>query len=87
MSSEPSAYNLTFKTGAGKQKMLLPILLGLAGLSFLLLLAMIAYGSWIAHKMTVMERVSLDGHPIRMGLNCEDVYFPSRGDGVTLSGW
>ena len=67
--------------------MLLPILLGLAGLGFLVLLAMIAYGSWIAHKMTVMERVSLDSHPARLGLSCEDVEFPSRGDGVTLSGW
>ena len=87
LSSERSAYNLTFQTGAGKQKMLLPVLLGLAGLVFLVLLPMIAYGSWIAHKMTLMERVSLDGHPSRLGLNCEDVDFLSRGDEVPLSGW
>ena len=67
--------------------MLLPVLLGLAGLVFLILLAMIAYGSWIAHKMTVMERVSLIDHPSRLGLVCEDVKFLSRGDGVPLSGW
>ncbi len=67
--------------------MLLPILLGLAGLGFLALLVMIAYGSWIAHKMTVMERVSVDSHPTTLGLICEDVDFPSRGDGVSLRGW
>ena len=67
--------------------MFLPIILGLAGLGFLVLLAMIAYGSWIAHKMTVMERVSLDIHPTTLGLSCEDVEFPSRGDEVPLSGW
>jgi fermentation-respiration switch protein FrsA (DUF1100 family) len=67
--------------------MFLPIILGLAGLGFLVLLAMIAYGSWIAHKMTVMERVSLDSHPTTLGLSCEDVEFPSRGDEVPLSGW
>lgn len=67
--------------------MLIPLLLGLAGLGFLVLLAMIAYGSWIAHKMTVMERVSVDGHPTRLGLEWEDVDFLSRGDGILLSGW
>ena len=67
--------------------MLIPLLLGLAGLGFLVPLAKIAYGSWIAHKMTVMERVAVDGHPTRLGLVWKDVEFPSRGDGVLLSGW
>ena len=66
--------------------MLLPILLGLAALGFLVLLGMIAYGSWIAHKMTVMERVSVEGHPATMGLICEDVDFLSRGDRVGFLG-
>ena len=67
--------------------MLIPILLSLAGLALLVLLAMIAYGAWVAHKMTVMERVSVAGHPTRLGLIWEDVTFPSRGDRVALSGW
>jgi fermentation-respiration switch protein FrsA (DUF1100 family) len=37
--------------------------------------------------MTRVERVSVSGHPSRLGLPWEDVTFPSRGDGVSLSGW
>ena len=48
---------------------------------------MSAYATWVAHKMTVVERVPVSGHPSRLGLPWEDVTFPSRGDGVPLSGW
>jgi len=67
--------------------MLLPILLSLAGLVLLVLLASIAYAVWVAHKMTVRERKSVFDHPSRLGLQWEDVTFPSRGDKVPLSGW
>jgi len=67
--------------------MLIPILSGLAGLGFLVLLAIIAAAAWVAHKMTVQERVPVSGHPSRLGLEWEDVTFRSRGDQVLLSGW
>ena len=67
--------------------MLIPILLGLAGLVLLILLAIIAYATWIAHKMTMVERVTVSGHPSQLGISWEDVTFPSRGDEVLLSGW
>jgi len=67
--------------------LLIPTLLGLAGLVLLVLLVTIAYATWIAHKMTVVERVSVSGHPSQLDLLWEDVTFPSRGDGVPLSGW
>lgn len=67
--------------------MLIPILLGLAGLVLLALLGIIACAAWIAHKMTLQERVPVSGHPSRLGLDWEDVSFPSRGDQVPLSGW
>ena len=67
--------------------MLIPVLLGLAGLILIVLLAIIGYAAWVAHKMTVMERVSVGGHPSILGLRLEDVTFPSRGDEVPLSGW
>lgn len=67
--------------------MLLLTLLGLAGLVLLALLVMLAYATWVAHKLTTVERVPVSGHPSRYGLPWEDVTFPSRGDGVALSGW
>jgi fermentation-respiration switch protein FrsA (DUF1100 family) len=66
---------------------LIPILLGLAGLALLILLAIIASAAWIAHKMTLQERVPVSGDPSRWGLAWEDVNFPSRNDHVPLSGW
>jgi fermentation-respiration switch protein FrsA (DUF1100 family) len=53
----------------------------------LILFAMIAYAVWIAHKMTLMERVPVSGHPSRLGLEWRDVVFRSRNDEVVLSGW
>lgn len=67
--------------------MLIPILLGLAGLVILVLLAIFTYATWIAHKITKVERVPVTGHPSQFGLPWEDVTFPSRGDRVPLSGW
>ena len=67
--------------------MLIPILVSLAGLALLALLAIITVAAWIAHKMTVQERVPVSGHPSRLGLEWEDVTFHSRGDQVLLSGW
>jgi len=67
--------------------LLTPILLALAGLALLVLLAIIASAAWVAHKMTVLERVPVSGHPSQLGLQWEDVNFPSRGDHVPLRGW
>jgi len=67
--------------------LLVQVLLGLAGLALLVLLVMFAYAVWVAHRMTQVERVSVTGHPSRLGLAWEDVVFPSRGDEVPLSGW
>jgi len=67
--------------------LLVPILLGWAGLVLLVLLAMLAYAAWVAHRLTAVERVSVTGHPSQFGLPWEDVTFPSRGDEVILSGW
>ena len=67
--------------------MLIPILLVLTGLILIVLLAIIGYAALVGHKLTVMERVSVGGHPSILGLRWEDVTFPSRGDEVTLSGW
>ena len=71
----------------GQHELLIPILLGLGGLILIVLLGIIGYAAWIAHKLTVMERVPVGGHPSKMGLRWEDVTFPSRGDEVPLSGW
>ncbi len=67
--------------------MLILILLVLAGPAFLVLLAMFAYATWIAHNMTLQERVALYGHPSQLDLRWEDVTLRSRGDAVPLSGW
>ncbi|MFC1990389.1 alpha/beta hydrolase [Chloroflexota bacterium] len=67
--------------------MLIPTLFGLAGLVLLVVLTIFTYAAWVAHKMTIIERVSVTGHPSRLGLLWEDVTFPSRGDEVPLSGW
>jgi dipeptidyl aminopeptidase/acylaminoacyl peptidase len=67
--------------------LLIPTILGLAGLTLLLLLAVFTYATWVAHKMTKVERISVTGHPSQFGLPWEDVTFTSRGDEVVLSGW
>lgn len=67
--------------------MLIPILIGLAGLALLVLLVIISAAAWVAHKMTVQERIPVSGHPSRLGLEWEDVTFRSWGDQILLSGW
>ena len=67
--------------------MLIPTILGLVGLALLLLLAVFTYATWVAHKITTVERISVTGHPSQFDLPWEDVTFPSRGDEVVLSGW
>ena len=58
-----------------------------AGFFLFVLLAMIVNGAWVAHKMTMTERVSVTGDPSHLGLQWEDVGFLSRGDGISLNGW
>jgi pimeloyl-ACP methyl ester carboxylesterase len=48
---------------------------------------MIVYATWVAHRLTTVERVPVGGHPSMLGLSWEDVTFPSRVDEVLLSGW
>lgn len=67
--------------------MLIPILLGLAGLVLLVVLAVFIYAAWLAHTITMVERVSVSGHPSYLGLESEDVTFLSRNDEVPLCGW
>ncbi len=67
--------------------MLIPTLVGLAGLCLSVLLTMFAYAALVAHRITKVERVPVGGHPSRLGVPWENVTFPSRGDGVPLSGW
>ena len=67
--------------------MLIPTLIGLAGICLLVLLIIIAYAILVAHRITRVERVPVTGHPHWLGLPWEDVTFTSRGDGVALSGW
>ena len=63
------------------------LLLSVAALASLIVLAMFAYGAWIAHNLTLQERMPVSGHPMQLGLHWEDVAFPSRGDAVPLVGW
>jgi dipeptidyl aminopeptidase/acylaminoacyl peptidase len=67
--------------------LLIPTILGLVGLTLLLLLAVFTYATWVAHTITKVERISVTGHPSQFDLPWEDVTFPSRGDEVVLSGW
>jgi fermentation-respiration switch protein FrsA (DUF1100 family) len=67
--------------------LLIPVILGLAGLTLLILLVIFAYATWVAHKITTVERISVTGHPSQFDLPWDDVTFPSRGDEVLLSGW
>ncbi len=67
--------------------MLLPSLLSIAGLVILVLLLILAYATRVAHKITMIDRVSVSGHPSQLDLVWEDVTFPSRNDEVLLSGW
>jgi len=67
--------------------LLIPIILSVVGLIALSLLIIFLYATWVAHKITMIDRVSVSGHPSQLGLVWEDVTFPSRNDEVPLSGW
>ena len=67
--------------------MLTTILIAIGGMAVLFLIAVIGSAAWVAHKMTVQERIPVSGHPSRLGLDWEDVKFYSRGDKVPLRGW
>ena len=55
------------------------LLTSVAALAALIVLAMFAYGAWVAHNLTLQERMPVFGHPMQLGLHWEDVAFPSRG--------
>ena len=41
----------------------------------------------MTHRLTLLERVAVFGHPSELGLHWHDVTFSSRRDAVLLSGW
>ena len=63
------------------------LLLIVGGLVGLVLLAIVGIAAWIAHQMTLVERVPVHDHPTQHGLEYEDVEFPSRYDHIPLRGW
>jgi fermentation-respiration switch protein FrsA (DUF1100 family) len=63
------------------------VLLIVGGLLGLMLLAIVGIAAWVAHQMTLVERVPVYDHPTRHGLEYEDVEFPSRYDHIPLRGW
>ena len=63
------------------------LLISVAALAALIVLAMFAYGAWVAHNLTLQERMPVSGHPMQLGLHWEDVAFLSRRDAVPLVGW
>jgi uncharacterized protein len=65
----------------------LSLLLMLGGLLGLALLAIVGIAAWIAHQMTIVERVPVYDHPTWHGLVYEDVEFASRYDRIPLRGW
>ena len=65
----------------------LMVLLMLGGLVVLALATIVGIAAWVAHQMTVVERVPVYDHPARHGLAYEDVTFPSRYDHIPLRGW
>ena len=62
-------------------------LLALGGLALLALLIIFGIATWVAHHLTLVKRLPVQGHPSQFGLAYEDVVFPSRKDQVPLRGW
>ena len=60
---------------------------GVVALGAVVLACLLAYAVWIAHRLTLQERMPVSGHPTQLGLHWEDVSFQSRGDLVPLAGW
>ena len=52
-----------------------------------ILLAYLGTSAYFAAIVMKIPRISLDDSPASVGLNYEDVSFPSRADNITLSGW
>ena len=52
-----------------------------------ILLAYLGASSYFATILMKVPRIPLDDSPASVGLNYEDVLFPSRADNITLSGW
>ena len=65
----------------------LVVLLMLGGLVVLVLVTIVGIAAWVAHQITVVERVPVHDHPARHGLQYEDVTFSSRYDHIPLRGW
>ncbi|GAJ17132.1 unnamed protein product, partial [marine sediment metagenome] len=51
------------------------------------LVAYFGASSYFAAIVMKIPRIPLDDSPASVGLNYEDVSFPSRVDGITLKGW
>jgi fermentation-respiration switch protein FrsA (DUF1100 family) len=62
-------------------------LLVIGGLLTLALAVIIGIAAWVAHQMTLVERVPVYDHPTQHGLAYEDVEFLSRYDHIPLRGW
>ena len=67
--------------------MVIAIVIAAVVLSAVVFLALFGYGAWVAHNLTLQDRMPVSGHPSQLGMHWEDVSFHSRGDGVPLSGW
>ena len=66
---------------------LLIVVVGICSFAGLTIVSLFGYGVWIAHKLTMQERMPVSEHPLQLGLHWEDVTFASRGDFVPLAGW
>ncbi|MFQ6122858.1 MAG: alpha/beta hydrolase [Dehalococcoidales bacterium] len=60
--------------------------LGLA-LTLIVAVTVLGISSFLGYSMTKVERISIEENPASLGLEYEDVSFPSRGDELTLRGW
>ena len=63
------------------------VLLVLGGLLILLLGTILGIATWVAHQLTLVDRVPVYDHPASHDLDYEEVEFPSRYDHVPLRGW
>jgi dipeptidyl aminopeptidase/acylaminoacyl peptidase len=63
--------------------LLVPVVLSLC----IIILLVMGYAVWVAHKKTLVERVPVFGIPAQLGLPWENVSFTSRNDEVFLEGW
>jgi dipeptidyl aminopeptidase/acylaminoacyl peptidase len=66
---------------------LLIVVLAVSGLIVFVLVTIFGISAWVAHEMTQTRRLPVYGHPTELGLDYEDVTFPSRNDRIPLKGW